>query len=844
MKQELDYLGHVINKDGIRVNPNKVRALAEMDLPRNVSALRSFLGLANYFRKFVKGFSTIAAPLTAQTGKGHVLEWTPECTKAWQALKDVLTSAPVLAIPDPDQTYEVETDGSIDGIGACLLQNGKPCAYISRKLNSAERNYTTTEQELLAVVYALKEWRCYLEGAVHPFVVKTDHNALTALPTQQELSRRLARWSEYLQRFHFTWEYRTGKTNAVADALSRYPIPSGKQGPLMLMAALAPLALQPAKRIQQDLAVRAENNYQLYTPWRNQIRAGYMVDPAFKPPVALETTCRKFGLAQADGYFWKGNLLVVPDVGSLRRDVFDAFHDPVMAGHFGGAKTSQSLSRYYWWPSHTRQIQKWTTECASCQQNKAHNKKPAGLLQPLHIPDKLWDEISMDWITHLPMTAGHEGVPNSGYNSILVVVERLSKMAHFIPTRSDCTAEETAQLVFDNVWCKHGMSLGIVSDRDPKFTGRFWTRLQELWPMKALMSSAYHPQTDGLTERTNRTLQEYLRHYVNVDMNDWDKFLAPAEFAYNNATQESTGYSPFYLNTGRHPRVPEGFIHIPRGDHRPEAVTPSVEAWVGKLDELLDRAKRLLQAAQRRQKAYADKSRREVVYLAGDKVLLSTQNLRLSDPSAKKLLPKYIGPFVIQERIGEVAYRLKLPSVMKHHPVFHVSLLADWREGGNYRPPPWHMLAADGSAEVESILSHRTGTRGSQPVNDYLIAWAGAPKEDATWVPESRVPHRLIADYWQTQLPLAVSDTAMDSPMLRSLRRSRRHLGLAAGSERLVVLQPQASENTEDWSVFLAFIQSAESFVSPAVVPPDPRNAWRALPVDSLFGPLLEEFHG
>ena len=262
-------------------------------------------------------------------------------------------------------------------------------------------------------------------------------------------------------------------------------------------------------------------------------------------------------------------------------------------------------------------------------------------------------------------------------------------------------------------------------------------------------------------------------------MSNWDELLALVEFAFNNARSESTGYTPFFLNYGKHPRVPAAVITL-QGGNRYNGAVPSVENFVGHMDSLMQRAKGLIYAAQQRQKFYADKSRKEQEFRVGDKVLLSTKNLRLKDASAKKLLPKYMGPLTIKERIGKVAYKLEMPSNLKVHPVFHVNLLHAWKEGGSYQPPPWQHLAptTDGLAEIERCLAHRDSRRGTQVYKDYLVQWANGSKEDARWVPYARVPHDLITEYWQSRVPTQHRGSVLESPLAASLRRSRRQLGL------------------------------------------------------------------
>jgi hypothetical protein len=717
----------------------------------------------------------VAEPLTAQTGKNNVLVWTDKCEVAFQKIKTLLTEAPVLALPDPDKTYTIESDASIVGIGAVLLQDGKPLAYESRKLIPAERNYTTTEQELLAVVHALKTWRCYLEGAKHPFVVRTDHNPLTFLPTQPELSRRQARWSEYLQRFHFTWEYKPGKVNMAADALSRCPAERANTnvrvaGPLAMPGTLMAL---PRVTGHPDQQMR-DGDYKVLSPWRSQIRAGYFQDPAFSAD-NLKRHVEKYKLHSVDGFYWHGKHIYVPAVGNLREQIIDAFHTPQTAGHFGANSTSQAVTEHYWWPRITVDVRDFVSRCTACQMNKAHNAKPHGLLQPMPIPNGAWDSVSADWISGLPRTA-------SGHNSILVVVDRLTKMAHFIPTRTEATAIETAKLFYERVWCVHGVSLDLVSDRDKLFTSAVWRRLCELWPMTQSMSTGFHPQTDGQTERVNRKLEEILRNYVTPDMSNWDELLAPVEFAYNNARSSSTGYSPFFLNYGRQPRVPASAIVLERGNGY-KAEVPTVENFVGHMEKLLSRAKECILAAQQRQKFYADRGRTPVQFKQGDRVLLATKNLRLKTEGVRKLLPKYLGPLEVVATYAPrpdapvTACRLGMPPELKVHPVFHVSLLHHYRDGGTVQPPPWQHIAPDLHAEVEKVLAHRENLRGSTIQHEYLVQWQGSSATEAEWVPESRMTRVLTAEYWRSRAARAADDPDQEPPTVVSLRRSLRLRG-------------------------------------------------------------------
>ena len=377
----------------------------------------------------------------------------------------------------------------------------------------------------------------------------------------------------------------------------------------------------------------------------------------------------------SEGFWIKNNRIVVPNTDVKQQIMLDMHASP-MSGHVGTRKTQMAIARLFFWPNMKQEIEDFVGKCHHCQTNKSSSKnsqKPAGLHQPLPIPSRRWEVVSMDFITCLSLT-------DAGYDAILVFVDKLSKMVHFVPTQTTITAEDFACLYVQNIIKLHGLSKILISDRDPKFTSNFMTALCRLLDIKQALSTAFHPQTDGQTERTNRNLQDMLRHYVAFDQKDWDKKLPVAEFAVNNAWHDTIQNTPFFLNYGQHPLTPVTMLT--------ENIVPSAVAFGRGLEQQLQFAKTCLHQARDMQKAYVDSHCRDISYVEGQEVLLSTKNIRLKKTvdMKRKLMPKWIGPFKISKCVGPVAVRLDLPLGMKIHNVFHVSLVKPYRNDGSFKP--------------------------------------------------------------------------------------------------------------------------------------------------------------
>jgi hypothetical protein len=437
-------------------------------------------------------------------------------------------------------------------------------------------------------------------------------------------------------------------------------------------------------------------------------------------------------------YLWK-NRVYVPNDKLLREEILQAHHDSPIAGHPGRYKTAEMILRTYWWPHIHSQVAAYVRGCEKCQRTKTFPAKPTGLLAPNTIPEFNWQVVSVDLITQLPSSRS--------YDAILVVVDRLSKMIRLTPTNGELTSEGLARLYRDRIWKDFGTPERILSDRGPQFASNFMRDLNRLLGIEANLSTAYHPQTDGQTERINQEIEQYLRVFVNHQQNDWVDWLALAEFSYNDKIQTSTGYSPFFLNYGRHPR--KGV------EHKTHARTESAETFVSRMEKLRQEAAAALQKAAEDMKRYYDKGhQRASDYRLGDLVYLEGTNLR-SDRPTKKLDDKRFGPFKIVKKVGQRAYKLDLPRTWKKvHPVFHTVLLRPYHPPTSLlqqKPPPPPPIDVEGALEheVEEVVACRK-RRGR---TEYLVKWKGQPREESTWEPQRNLTDELgtneaLKRYW------------------------------------------------------------------------------------------------
>jgi len=727
-KKELAYLGSIISTTGFRMDPAKIQAIVDWPTPARVKDVQAFLGLANYNRRFIKGFSGVAAPLTELTKKDVRFEWTERCRKTFQALKDLFTREPVLVHFDPEKPSTVETDASDYAVGACLLQpdeNGKlhPVAYFSRKFTKPELNYEIHDKELLAIVEACREWKVYLCGAKHEVQVFTDHKNLTCFTTTKVLNRRQVRWSETLSELNLRISYRKGSENGRADALSRradYELTDNDKVSGAILRKDADGALIYNRSFATTMRLSSD-------AWETEIRQaqkGTAETMGFEPREHPED-------ALQEGLMTRSGLILIPD--ALVTEVIRQNHDSPTSGHVGSEKTMERITRSYTFPQLAKKVKDYVDKCDICKRIKHPRHKPYGYLQEIPLPEAPWESIAFDFVTGLPPST--HPVDGTIYDAILVIVDRFTKMTYLRACRITITAEQFASLFMDTIYAKHGMPKEIISDRDKLFTSRFWKSFTELLGTKHKLSTSFHPQTDGQTERTNQTVEQYLRGYVNYGQDNWTTLLPLAEFVFNT-TKGPSGLTPHYALYGRHPRITGDTI---------EAKTFAQKAQVqtSRIQQLHKTLRRELQYLQYRMRLQANKKRSGGPDLKeGDLVYVSRRNIKTRRPSTKLDHTK-LGPFKVLRKQGPVTYKLDLPSDMRIHPVFHVALLEPAPPNTRtIEPEVAPELQAD-EYEVEQIMD-KTFKKG-KPY--YLIHWKNFGHSENTWEPEDNVSTMLLSEY-------------------------------------------------------------------------------------------------
>jgi hypothetical protein len=693
-KDEVEFLGYVVGRYGVKMSDKKIQVVKDWPTPTSVKGIQEFLGFVNFNRRFIKDYSTKALPLTRLTRKDTPFKWEQAQEDAFQSLKQACVEPPTLIAFESGKPARLETDASDLALGACITQERDglwhPIAYYSRKFTAPEERYDVHDKELMAIVDALQHWRVYAESCSE-LTIYTDHKNLVHFTTTKVLNRRQVRWSEMLGQYKFRILYTPGKENGRADALSRRHDLAGEKtiNKFAILGKNLDGSLGPSQQLNLTMVVQGEHHIPSQVP------------------------------------------------EELEEEVISSHHDDPLHGHPGITRTMELIKRHYEFPNMRDKVSKFIKNCVSCQQNKHSTHAKYGEAQAMEPPTAPWTNITMDFVTQLPTSK--DPVTGYDYDAIFVIVDRYTKGAELIPFRHNYAAAQLAHVFIDRVVRHHGIPESIISDRDKLFTSNFWTTFLAAIGTKKKLSTAYHPQTDGQTERVNQTMETYLRIYCNQQQDNWVSLLPMAQIAYNNKLSEATGYSPFFANHGRQPNL---FTRSLDSSIQTESAITSVEA----LKEVHQKSLDNIAKAQSRSISYVNKKRKTAPLLKeGDKVYLLTKNLRTRRPT-KKLDKVKVGPFFISQRISPVNYRLALPKDAKIHPVFHISLL----EPADPRTPiqqDFH-YQADGQDEweVEKIITHRRNDNN----DEFLVKWLGYPNSENTWEPKTNLTNcqQLLEEYW------------------------------------------------------------------------------------------------
>lgn len=622
-REKLNYLGYVVDGNGLHVDPEKVKAVLEIPIPKKISDVRRMVGMASWYRRFVPNFATVIAPLTALLKKTcKTISWSIDCQNAWDIIKDKLVTAPILTRPDFDKEFIIQTDASDFGLGAVLTQmidqNEKVICYLSRSLTAQERKYSTTEKECLAVLWAVEKLRPYVEGT--HFRVITDHYSLVWLNKLKSPSGRLARWSIRLQQYNFSIEHRNGKDHVVPDMLSRsVPV------------------------VVDELLTENANR----DPWLDQLKQN-IVNNEYKYPNYRVENGKVFKRVKVNYSELSGDEGWREVVHKKDRSgLIHKFHDlPETGGHLGVFKTISKLNQFFYWPKLKSDVMKYIKNCKICQQIKVEQKSPAGRMNSHLDANKPWKYISIDLIGPLPRST-------KGFSYILVVLDVFSKFPVCFPLRK-ATASHVVRCLEDGVFLTYGVPLTVLSDNGVQFRSKEYQKLLKSYNVKSKFTPFYHAQANP-TERTNRTIKTMLTAYVNDNHRGWDKFLSRVVCALRTAKNETTKYTPYFVNYGRE-MILDGELHNKIGDRFKTSIGERTKDFGRLFRELY---MRIGSAAERSQARY-NLSHREVNFEPGERVW--KRNFTLSDAIrgiTAKMSKKYVGPYRVRKKVSQESYELE-----------------------------------------------------------------------------------------------------------------------------------------------------------------------------------------
>lgn len=648
-RSEVEYLGHIVSKEGVKVDPAKVKAVRNFPIPKKMEHIRSFLGIAGYYRKFIDQFADIVHVLTQLTRSKVQWHWGTEEQTAFDKIKELLCSAPVLAYPDFAQPFIIHTDACGYGVGGILSQmptpssepaseeesvmdsKEHPIAYTSKHLNDLQIKWCTTEKEAFAIYHTVKAFFPYLFGTT--FTIVTDHASLKYLMGKREPTGRLARWSLYLQQFDMEIHYRPGKLHQNADALSRCPVYA---------------IVTPRYFVDDWIIAQQEDKFCKVLMQKNTGNARpehFGEEDSFKIlPNGLWATARE--------------KIVVPM--EFQKEIMVRFHDHKLAAHMGIEKTLANIRNKYFWPKMARDVRTHVTNCLICAKRKAAKACKAPL-QPFPIAEYLWQRVAMDIVG--PVIESYRG---SKY--ILVLMEYVTRYVIAFPLK-DTTAQTIVKKLIKHVITKEGIPAQILTDQGSNFQSETMAELCKQLGTKQIRTTSYHPQTDGAVERFNQTLGNMLTTHVHNNPREWDEHLNYIIAAYNRTPHSSTGETPFFLLKGRDAIEPTDL----RPPMRNRILEDQNNVYAQQWQEAIELAKANLIIAQERQKHYYDRSLQECSFEPNDVVLL-----KILKAQKGKFNMRWKGPYVVIEKLSNLNYLIRHQDDT-YPVVVHVNRMRKWR---------------------------------------------------------------------------------------------------------------------------------------------------------------------
>ena len=687
-KKEVKFLGHIVSNHGISTDPLKTDKIAQWPTPINQQQLQQFLGLASYYRRFVRGFAAICRPLYQLTEKNAPFRWTSECDNAFCELKQLLTSAPVLSYPDFSKPFILDTDASNVGIGAVLSQNHNGMehvvAYASKSLTKAERNYSVTRRELLAIVTFTNHFRQYLLG--REFVLRTDHHSLSWLRNFKNPDGQLARWLERLAEYNFRIEHRAGCKHNNADSLSRYPVQddivtavvSGNDNTPFTLFFYSPADIRHLQLEDNTLSQVLLAKEQQHRPSRD-VTSGYGIHTRklFQMWDQLEVSQGiLFRIFQNldDGSTIRQ--LVVPF--SLRIDILEHMHAGSVGGHLGQSKTLQKIKDRFYWPGHYNDVITWCSTCPSCATRKTLTPKAKAPLNPITVGSPL-QLVAVDLLGPLPKS-------QSGNSYILVAADYFTKWCEAYPL-PNMEAVTVANVLTNEMFFRFSPPEWLHSDQGRQFDGCLIKEICRILQIRKSRTSPYHPQCDGLVERFNRTLLNMLATTAKDNPLNWEQYLRPVCFAYNTSTHSSTGFTRFYLMYGREARLPAdldfGVTSPSQGSVSPITYSRQMQLT---LNYAYQKVRETLGNVQRRQKLLYDRTLHGKPFNDGDLVWL--HSTVVPPHSHRKLHHPWSGPYKIVAKLSDLNYKIAPVQDLSKVSIVHFNRLKPCTQGTRLATPP------------------------------------------------------------------------------------------------------------------------------------------------------------